>query len=477
VSEPRRSLRLLQQGGFYIGSLFALRAGNFLLLPLYTALLSADEYGAVGVVQKLVELLVLVAIAGQGQALIRLGTETPTGIGRLLSSQLVFVGLSALFLTGLAAGAWPWIAPAMGGSPLWPVGLAGLVGVAGTTLFYLELSALQLRGQAGRHAALTVAQWATGVLGFLVLVMLLDLGAAGLLLATSLSFTLFAAIGWRSMPEDTALRLERSVLRPSLRFGIPIVPHALAGVLLGATDRAVVAHELGLGEAGIYVLAANLSSAVFLVAMGAQRAWLPFFLREDREREGSEWGAVPRIALAIHGLVMFTAAGVGLAAPEIVAVFTDVRFGAASTLIPVLVGGQMIRTFYMTNMAVVLTERRTARWLVGITLPAALLNLVLNLVCVPRWGALGAAWATAIAFGSTVLLSELLARRARRVSFLRAREGAMVLAVAVALTAGYGRAFPVRFGLGVGVVAVLWLLLGRDVLYAWRHVRAARGGG
>lgn len=472
MTDPPSGLRLFQQGGFYIGALFVPRAGNFLLLPLYTALLGTEAYGAVGVVQRLVELLVLVALAGQSQALMRLGTDREGGLAPLLSSQLAFVGLAALFLTGVSLVAWPWIAPVLGGTALWPVGIAGLMGVAGSTLFHLELSALQFAGRAALHGALSLGQWVTAVIGFLVLVGWLELQAAGFLLATAFSYTLLAVIGFRSMPEGTSLRLEGSVLGPALRFGLPIVPHALSGLLLGATDRAVLAYERGLAEAGIYTLASNLSSAVFLVAMGMQRAWLPFFLREDRRRDGRGWGAVPRIALTTHGMVAFAAAGVGLAAPEIVAVFSDRPFAPASAVLPVLVGGQMIRTFYMTNMAVVMTEARTARWLVAVTLPAALLNLLLNLAWVPRFGAMGAAWATALAFGTTVMLSGWLARRARRVDFLRAREALMMFAVGIALAVGYGSSFPLRLALGLGVVAILWFLVGRDALEAWWRMRA-----
>lgn len=472
-------LRLFSQGGLYTGGLFLMRAGNFLLLPLYTALLATDEYGAVGVVHELVYLLVVLALCAQGHSVLRLGVEAEGDddrLTKLVSSLGVYVGVAGLVFTGIAVALWPVYRPLMGGLSLWPIGLAGLVGVTGQAFFQYVLAYLQFRRQARVHTVLSLQRWAVMVALVLALVAGLRWGAAGLLLATGVSFTVGALLGLRKM-QHLRPTIDAESLRAGLVYGLPLLPHVLAGVIFSATARALLAAGPGLDEVGLFTLATNLSSAVFMVAMGMQRAWLPFFLREDRDRDERGWDRVRRLSFFSLAMVAATAVFMGLFAPEIVAIVGREAYSGATAVVPLLVVASFVRAYYLQAVAVVLANKGTARWVALATVPAAGLNVWLNLLWIPEHGMMGAAWATLATHGVCAASTAVLGRFARTVPFKYVRGALLFALVSAVVWFGHDQTLLVRLGCAAAFGVALLLLDGRDIISAAKSVWRQRGGG
>ncbi len=471
-------LRLFREGGIYTAGLILLRAGNFLLIPLYTSLLTKEEYGAVGVVLAVANLLTILGMMSQSHALLRLGTDAEGDTEKLrvlLSTQLTWVVAATAGLTVLAAVGWPWILPLVGGLSLWPLGVAGLATVVGSAVFQMVLSWLQFSRQARAHTTLSVARWLVLMAVALALLLGAHWKAEAILTATAVSFAVGSWQGWRMLPAGVRLGvLDRTVLRESLAYGLPILPHGLASVIFLATDRTLLAAYHGLGAVGIYELAAKLASVVFMIAMGMQKAWLPFFFREDQDAAARGWSRVRVLSFFAVSMVACVSVGVGLLAPELVAIAGPDSYADAAAVVPVLVGGNFVRNYYLVVVAVVMANKSTARWIAAATLPAAGLNVVLNMMWIPEHGAIGAAWGTAVSFGVSVVLAGILGRRARAIPFKYGHAAVLFALVATILWAGHGATLPVRLGLGVVFALGLVVLDGKDL---WKAVQVVRQRG
>ena len=157
-------LRLFTEGGIYTLGIFILRAGNFLLLPLYLKLLEPEDYGAFGVVKQGVNVLVILAIVSQGHSLLRLGVDREKdepALARLMSTVFTYVAIASLVLAGGIALIWPLFSERLDDVPLWPVGVAGLAGVGGAAIFQLVLTYLQFERRPKEHTALNIIRWLT----------------------------------------------------------------------------------------------------------------------------------------------------------------------------------------------------------------------------------------------------------------------------------------------------------------------------
>jgi O-antigen/teichoic acid export membrane protein len=110
VRSNSSGVRLFTEGGIYTLGLFVMRAGNFLLIPLYLNILDPESYGAFGIVKQVVNVLVILAVASQGHALLRLGVDIEhddSAIARLVSSVFTYVSAASLVLAGAVALIWP----------------------------------------------------------------------------------------------------------------------------------------------------------------------------------------------------------------------------------------------------------------------------------------------------------------------------------------------------------------------------------
>jgi O-antigen/teichoic acid export membrane protein len=502
MSKPSVGLRLFSHGAVYTGGILLMRAGNFLLLPVYTALLTTAEFGTVGVLKQAVQVLVLLALCGQELSMLRLGIQKDSNDeqrGVLAGTLLTFVMVLGLVVSCIAALCWPLYQSYLDDIPLLPLGAVALSWVATTAVFRLILSNLQQRERPQEHTKLNLLRWFF-LLGFVGLFVIWTpgrealgellgaekdrQGALGLLLATSLSFLFGAMIGLRYLPQGVRFGINRPVLRSGLAYGLPVVPHALAAAVLASADRIILADQKDLAAVGVYTLAANLASIVVMVSSGLHRAWSPFFLRVDAQGDSPDWSHVRRLSFfSLSGVGAVTLA-VGLGSPLLISLAANERYAKGSYATAefptaILAFALFVSAYYLIASAVVFAEQKSVRWIALITVPAMLLNVVLNLLWVPDHGLQGAAYATLISSAVMALGAGVLGRRTRKVPFKYARAAVLLVVVGGALWLGVGASWSVKLALLAGYVVVLLLLDGRDLMGAgrsvWRQLQGLRG--
>ena len=158
------------------------------------------------------------------------------------------------------------------------------------------------------------------------------------------------------------------------------------------------------------------------------------------------------------------------------------QFAAATPLLAVLIWSEA-STFFGAVVVNAMVARNLQKYLLVPTAVGALSNVALNLYLIPRYAALGAAWATLISY-SLAWFAVLLAFRQTRplvLQGLRWAVPAFALAVGAVLAASYLPA-PVFLKLGAGVVLYAAGvgtagLFGRDdIAYAWAALAHRTGG-
>lgn len=116
----------------------------------------------------------------------------------------------------------------------------------------------------------------------LLLVVVFGYGWEGRLWGIVGSFLIFSLIGLIILIRLNYLKLsfDKELLRSALRFGIPAIPHSIAGVFLAMSDRIFLANMLGEGSVGIYSVAFQLASAVSIILSSINQAWSPYLFKK-----------------------------------------------------------------------------------------------------------------------------------------------------------------------------------------------------
>lgn len=245
--------------------------------------------------------------------------------------------------------------------------------------------------------------------------------AAGSWAAASLTNSLWVWTGWLAA---TAVgvrfwaRLPGSTTRPPenlgvvVRYGAPLLPMICGEILFRLADRYILLGFFDIRTVAEYTLCMNVAMMVFIMGASLLDLTIPS-LYAARNRRTAEEGTGPTDEMRqVFGAMMRHMWGVGLPAGaalcffhrDIFQIVSGPAFRDASGLLPWMA---FIPLAFLSVTAVsrALLALDRPRLVGGATLAAALLNLGLDFIVVPRWGSIGAALATLF---SMVLLAVAL---------------------------------------------------------------------
>lgn len=171
---------------------------------------------------------------------------------------------------------------------------------------------------------------------------------------------------------------------------LPLIPHYLASELLHSMDKIMIDQMVGADKAGIYSLAAILSSIGILLWRALNIMFGPFVNRKLGERDFPAIRTQVKPLLTLTGIMCVVAA---LAAPEIIRILATEDYIQAVYVVPPIAAGVFIHALYDVFSAVAFFHKKSFRIMMATCL-AALANLVMNYVCIKQFGYIAAGYTT-----------------------------------------------------------------------------------
>jgi O-antigen/teichoic acid export membrane protein len=370
-----------------------------LLLPLYTTYLEEADYGRVETLVALTAVLVTLLRLGIGSAFFRFYFDSDELAARLRVLRTSFWFTMSTATLGLVLG-WM-LAPQIASALNLGTDQDGLVRAAFVGLWaqmnYEQLTSLfRVEERSVAFVAASLANVVLTIAVTVVLVVALDQGALGVI-AGNFSGTLlvyFALLGYRR--DQLGLSFDGTLLRQMNRFGLPLVPSGLALWTLNFSDRFLLAHFAGQDDVGRYSLGVRVASAIVLLLFAFRTAWPAFAysIQDDTEARRTYAFVLTYLLLASSWLAL----ALGVLAPWLVRLLArDPGFWAGADVVaPIAFAGALWGAYIVVAIGVGRTRRTQFNWVVTGT--AAVLNVVLNLVLIPRYGIEGAAASAVLAF-------------------------------------------------------------------------------
>lgn len=173
-----------------------------------------------------------------------------------------------------------------------------------------------------------------------------------------------------------------------------MIPAYISSILLAQFDRIMINSYIGSAEAGLYSFAYNISSLQIMLANALIYAWVPEYYRymndgNYRQHDQDVIKLVRLIALTSCGLILF--------ADQIGRVLGASNYHAALSLIPIIVAGQFFIAFNSFTKNHVSYSKKTYVSAVVILLGATL-NVILNIIYIPKHGMIAGAYTTLISY-------------------------------------------------------------------------------
>lgn len=186
----------------------------------------------------------------------------------------------------------------------------------------------------------------------------------------------------------------------SITMAIPLIPHYLSEVLLAHSDRLMIDYMCGSDKAGIYNIVYQISMVMTIIRTGINGAFAPWLYSAIKKKEYSS------IRSTINLLAIFMASlslVFMLLGPEILMIIAPSSYYEAVIDIPsIMVGGFYIFVYVLFVYVEIYYERNQYVALASIV--AACTNIVLNVVCINKFGYLVAGYTTMISYGLMAIL-------------------------------------------------------------------------
>lgn len=372
---------------------------SVITIPVLTALLSPQAYGAAALVGTLISLISVIALGGIDMSYARAyhnitppcGSEVEHFSWRFAIGTAFFAAVTASLVWWFFLARWFDLA----------VGLAVLLGL-GIFLSVCNTMAQVRARLMGRYKAISLALVIGGILSVAVSVSTASWWRQDeipLLLAL-LSVPLFCLV----MLGTPRLRRLAQPSAIGKKQGVRLIKIGIAGVItapmywvLSSSDRWFLAHFHGTETVGVYSVGYGVGVVGRILNSAVSAVWLPEASREYERNSDQAKIALGRLMsrlIAAMGLVWMGVTGIG---GDLIRWLVNERFHDAADYVPYLaVGVFFYGVMHLANTGLLLMKRLPLAalwWILG-----GVVCGLLNLVLVPDFGGFGAAVTQALSF-------------------------------------------------------------------------------
>ena len=234
----------------------------------------------------------------------------------------------------------------------------------------------------------------------LILVGVFDLGLTGkyiaLLCGTSASVLISTWVLW----QEGLLRFKFSLpmLKESLLFSIPLVPSIASSWIAGLSDRVILSWYGSLAETGIYSVGYGIGKGLSLFTESVFMVYGPMIYAMLKKDTDIARIRIERFVPYFFMFMLWVFMASSLFAEELVTVMTTGDYVSAVSVVPVILFARFLGSQYKAFVNILSYERKTLVISSGAIL-MAIVNLGANLIFVPLFGKMAAAWATAASVG------------------------------------------------------------------------------
>ncbi len=440
---------------------------NFLILPLITKTLGVEDYGIWIQISVTVLLLTQVVLLEQQMALIRfLSSKTDkkeirdefftlfsfvaiTGFGVALIVMAIAHEATALGLFQDGRMTQPFMVAAL----IIPFSAFGAL----STAYFMTVRRFKT------FAALTVFS-SFGQLIVMLVLLAQGYGLMGVIIGSLVMNIVTFVIAISLVISHIGICLPKfHLLKPNLKFALPLTPSSLISWVTDSSDRYFVAFILGLSLAGIYSAAYGIGSVVFLVITPIQIVLFPTLSRLYDNNELDEVRSYLSKSLRYFLMLAIPAvAGLSALAEPLLVALTTSDFAAGSPIIPFVAMAGLFSGILSILTTILYLVKKTHLNLAIYTIPA-LANVLLVIFLTPILGIVGTAFATTLAYAAMLLLGAFLSFKYIRFpadwSFIVKSVASAALMVGVILVLNPQEMIQILLSIGVGLLVYFGSLI------------------
>lgn len=483
MSFADRIKKLVSETAIYGISSVVGRLINFILFPLYSHVFATEDYGAASLLYAAFIFLNISYQYGMESAYMKYASSSDdlnerkqifsTASFSLLATSLLFSAILLLLRDGVGT--------AIGLTAEWTHLLFFAAGILLLdALAIIPFAQLRLSNRPWQFALVRGANVLVNVVLNLVLILKYNLGIEAIFIANLVASAVTLLLLLPVYSTFLQAAFDSLLWKKLLRFGLPFIPGGLGYALaervnvlfLSRMDDAAVASRYGdiidfsavdSGAAyseyivGVFTGVTKLAVILALVVQMFRYAWQPFFLNHARDEDAPE--LFGRVFTLFLSAVLTAFLAVSFLADDIVSfplpggyTLIQENYWVGLYVVPILLLGYIFQGLYYNFSAGAYIEQKT-KYFVYCALGGGMVSLVMNMLLVPSYGMLAAAWATTAAYATMAISLFFLISRRYPIPYDARRIAGVCLVAAACFSVWYFNASMQRAAIEILLVA------------------------
>lgn len=397
-------LKIISSIGVYSIARISTYAAPIILLPILTHMLTADDYGVIGIFTSFYQAInIFIALSGTG-AVVRaymdkddIGFDFSTYVfNALLINTILFIlaliPLYFIFVNKLIS------------LPLELFILAPIVVILSNFKAYKH----KLWNIQNKARSFSIFQVSFTFFSLLVSILLLyfvfqDWRSRVYAIVSAEMVFCIVSLYYLAKEDKVKFTLSKLYILDVLKYGLPLLPHAIGITLLATSDKLILGAESGMSSVGIFSVAASISTLVLLASMPMESALNPYIYKIFKT--STDLGKKRYVAgfVVYFFITSLFAMALYITLPILIKIFIGKEFHSAINYVGVLLIGQVAHAMYRYIVKPIFFAKKT--YLVSLsTMIAGVFGVSAQLLLVEEYGIMGVAVGTSMSYIISLIL-------------------------------------------------------------------------
>ena len=377
---------------------FASKVLVFLLMPLYTAVLSTGEFGTADLISQTAKLIIPLASVGICDGLFRFvldaeGEERK----RIFSTSLCVLAIGSIGTVG--------VIQILRFFDVFD-GYVLLIALYVCAANFHSACANYLRAQdrTALFAAQGIVNTVLTILLNILLLVVFPMGSMGYVLSVVLADTIVTLglfFGCKLFRDFSLKRASWVQAKELLKFSIPYIPTTMMWLITSASDRYIVTYYEGSSVNGLYSAAYKLPTLMSLISGVFVEAWQFSSVKDATPEERSDFFG--KVYCGYMGIMFMGGACLIALAKPLTSLLLAESYSESWKFVPILTISMIFSALSAFFGSVYFCEKKSVMSMLT-AMSGAIINVALNFLLIPSHGAMGAAVATMISYLATFVV-------------------------------------------------------------------------
>lgn len=237
----------------------------------------------------------------------------------------------------------------------------------------------------------------------------------------------------------------------ALPISIPLIVHTLSNTILSMSDRVMINRMCGATDAAYYTIAYSCALVLSVLWSSINQAWAPWCYEMMKKEDFVTIRETVKPILILFSIIVLASI---LVAPELLFLMGGKDYSTAVYVIPPVMLGYIAQMLYTLYVNIEYFYKKQTRIMVG-TVLAAIFNIVLNFIFIPKYGYIAAAYTTLFGYIILLLIHFLFVKKINMETLYDIKFNVGVLAISCILTFIATVFYPLLYVRWITIIAIV----------------------